>query len=81
MPAPILVTFVGGSEGQWRVTDARKVKGEVLPAVDFVSMYESPVGKHPDVDPSAQWVLKGTTSNFRYTTREFFAVSHDHRGL
>ncbi len=66
MSAPLLVTFVGGSVGRWRVDRIERVRGEGLPPVDRLDMLE-------DGDPrprgSAQWALRGTTSNERYITK------------
>jgi chlorite dismutase len=60
---PLRVAFAGGSRGEWRVTSISPVRGEPLPAVDRLDVLE-------DTEPqTATWVLRGLTSNERYTTR------------
>ena len=41
------------------------VRGESIPVVDFLEVLEGSIGS---IAP-ARWVLRGTTSNERYTTR------------
>ena len=60
-------TFVGGSTGSWRITTLSVVRGEGLPVARHVAVFEGPP---PVPEPSgAVWVLRGVTSNERYTTR------------
>ena len=60
-------TFVGGSTGSWRITKLSAVRGEGVPAARYVAVFEGPA---PVPGPSgAIWVLRGVTSNERYTTR------------
>lgn len=66
MSAPLLVSFVGGSVGRWRVDRIERVRGEGLPAADRVDMQE---GGDRRSRGFALWVLRGTTSNERYVTR------------
>ena len=63
---PRLFSFVGGREGQWKVTESRTVLGEELPAVERLDIV---AGKLLPAPPSAAWVLRGVTSNERYVTR------------
>lgn len=71
MPGPILVSFIGGEEGEWRVTEVRPVKGEPLPATPSLSVVESsPKDPPPASSQGEGWVLRGVVSNLRYTTRE-----------
>ncbi len=60
-------TFVGASTGSWRITTLSAVRGEGLPAARHVAVFE---GRAPAPGPAeAVWVLRGVTSNERYTTR------------
>jgi len=61
---PIPVTFLGGESGAWRVTRIDAVVGAALPSVARLEMVEGPF---PGSTPAA-WVLRGVTSNQRYTT-------------
>ncbi len=61
---PLLVTFVGGASGPWRVQRTEPVVGESLPMTERMSMLEGE-GARPPAD--AGWVLRGVTSNHRYT--------------
>jgi chlorite dismutase len=65
--APALLTaFVGGQEGPWRVERIDKVIGPTLPKVDrlqIVSGNDRGLGR-------SLWVLRGVTSNMRYTERD-----------
>ncbi|MGI8684868.1 MAG: chlorite dismutase family protein [Acidimicrobiales bacterium] len=62
---PLLVNFVGGDRGAWRVDRLSAVTGRPLPAVDRVDVIEGEaVGDHAGV-----WVLRGTTSHERYVER------------
>lgn len=67
MLSPLLVTFVGGETGRWRIERMISVVGEVLPIADRLSMHEHPSA--PSDDPIA-WTLCGTTSNTRYTNHD-----------
>jgi hypothetical protein len=71
MPAPVLVSFIGGDEGEWRVTEVRTVKGEPLPVTSSVNVVESSPREPAPMNPGPEgWVLRGVVSNLRYTTRE-----------
>ena len=61
--APLLVVFVGGTAGDWRVDSITPVQGETLPAVERVAVHER------GDEPSGTWILRGVTSSERYTTR------------
>lgn len=65
-PNPRLFTFVGGREGQWKVTSSRAIAGDPLAAVDRLKMV---AGHASAPDASAGWALRGVTSNERYVTR------------
>jgi len=64
-PNPRLFSFVGGREGQWKVTASRAIAGDALPVIERLSIVAG------NVTPSAEggWVLRGVTSNERYVTR------------
>ena len=66
MPPPILLTFAAGNSGAWRVERITSVIGESLPAAPFVAVYEGHGLLGTEVH---SWVLRGTTSNTRYTNR------------
>lgn len=62
-----LYSFVGGQRGGWVVRSVRTVAGEPLAVVDRVEIIAGLVGAAP---AEAGWVLRGITSNSRYTNRE-----------
>lgn len=64
MTKPISVTFLGGDSGDWRVEKIQRVKGDTLPTVDRIEIFQNSFLSPP---PSI-WALRGTTSNLRYTT-------------
>jgi hypothetical protein len=60
-------TFVGGATGAWRITTLAAVRGAGVPAARSVAVF---AGAAPVPEPAAAvWVLRGVTSNERYTTR------------
>ena len=67
MSIPLLVTFVGGTTGQWRVDRISAVIGEALPIVERLAVLEG--RDRPPVDQDS-WALRGVTSNTRYTRRD-----------
>ena len=62
---PLLVNFVGGTRGAWRIDRLTAVTGRPLRVVDRVDVVE---GEALD-DHAGVWVLRGTTSNERYVER------------
>ena len=75
---PLLVTFVGGTEGPWKIERADVVVGEPLPTAERLDMLEG--GAPPPAD--AGWVLRGVTSNARYTNEaEKAALTERQEGL
>lgn len=60
-----LVTFAGGSMGPWRIVSMEAVVGEPLP---IASRLDVVIGMG-EAGAETKWVLRGTTSNERYTTR------------
>jgi len=63
--APLLVNFVGGSKGEWRVESIAVVRGETLPDASYLAVLEGPA----DIPATAAWALRGVTSTERYVTR------------
>jgi hypothetical protein len=63
---PLLVSFIASSQGVWRIERIDAVVGESLPSADRLEVVES-----PSINSSVQtdWVLRGVTSNVRYTNR------------
>lgn len=66
MPAPLLITFVAGTTGMWRVDCVSPAIGEVLPMAARLAVLEGAGAAPP---PEAAWALRGVTSNLRYTNR------------
>jgi chlorite dismutase len=66
MPQPLLVTFAAGAAGAWRIDQISAVIGESLPAAGRLAMLE---GATPPLPQASAWVLRGITSNTRYTNR------------
>src|SRR5262245_44174574 len=65
MPAPLLVLFVGGQNGPWKVESQKVLAGLSLPAAKRLAVYE---GGGPE--PEGLWTLRGFTSNSRYTGKD-----------
>jgi chlorite dismutase len=66
MSPPLFVTFIAGASGTWRIDRIDTVVGDGLPAAERLAVLESfdaPVSKE------TSWVLRGITSNTRYTNR------------
>jgi len=65
MAAPLLVTFAGGSDGEWRVESIAAVRGEGLADASRLAVIEG----RADMPATPAWVLRGVTSNERYVSR------------
>jgi chlorite dismutase len=65
-PNPRLFSFVGGREGQWRVTAFLAIVGDALHAIERLNIVAGNVAAQ---SAGAAWVLHGVTSNERYVTR------------
>ena len=63
MPLPLLVTFVAGASGTWRIDRLATVIGDGLPAAERLAVLE---GSEASTPMEAGWVLRGVTS---YTNR------------
>ena len=63
---PLLVTFAGGPKGQWCVDSIDAVIGDSLAVVERLAVAEGPATIESS---TASWILRGITSNTRYTNR------------
>jgi chlorite dismutase len=61
-----LTTFSGGDFGNWEVESIEAVAGASLPDASWLAVSEDAEAAHV----GAAWLLRGVTSNQRYTTRE-----------
>jgi chlorite dismutase len=66
MPPPLFVTFAGGASGAWRIERIDAVAGEGLPTAERLAVFE---GAQSPAATVVAWVLRGVTSNTRYTER------------
>jgi chlorite dismutase len=64
--SPLLVSFIASGQGAWRIEKVEAVVGESLPRADRLQVVESP-STNSSIQPA--WVLRGVTSNVRYTNR------------
>lgn len=62
---PLLVSFAGGDAGSWEVERIDAVRGDGLPAVPFLAVVEG----RDAVPTHTTWVMRGVTSNERYTSQ------------
>lgn len=58
--------FIGGMTGRWRIVKLEEVTGESLERVPRLDLV---VGAVTALPTAASWLLRGVTSNERYTTR------------
>lgn len=63
MAVPLLIGFVGGSDGPWRIASSVAVIGQGLDPAERLQVV------HGTTEIDACWVLRGTTSNERYVER------------
>jgi chlorite dismutase len=76
---PLLVSFIAGNQGAWRIESIDAVVGESLPSADRLEVIESP-SVSSSVRPA--WLLRGVTSNVRYTNRaEVGVLNEKQQGL
>ncbi|WP_158944597.1 chlorite dismutase family protein [Granulicella sp. S190] len=79
MARPLLVSFISGSIGPWRIERLDAVRGESLQPAERLEVLE---GSESDLTGSFVWSLRGFTSNSRYTTSsETEALNAKQRGL
>ena len=60
------VSFVGGDSGDWRIDSVKPVAGAGLACPARLAIEHSHIAASP---AGAAWLLRGVTSNQRYTTR------------
>lgn len=58
------LSFIGGDEGNWKVVKMKTVTGLPLDEIKFVQIFE---GSRKILQPKGKWILRGVTSNERYT--------------
>lgn len=66
MPPPLFVAFAAGLSGTWRIDRMEAVAGDGLPEAARLAVLE---GVTPSTPTDGRWVLRGVTSNTRYTDR------------
>ena len=72
-------SFVGGTEGRWRVVSNTAVVGQPLEAVQRIEMINLPAA---GVAQHGSWILQGFTSNIRYAERsEMIKLRSKQEGL
>jgi hypothetical protein len=59
-------SFIGGTEGPWRVTSFETIIGAPLETVQKLNVVNSPSSS---LTTRGTWVLQGFTSNVRYAER------------
>ena len=59
-----IFSFSGGMIGAWSVLEVSAVSGDSLPLVDRVDVVQGSLAARAD----SKWLLRGATSNLRYTT-------------
>jgi len=64
MSAPLLFTFAAGTAGDWRIIRIHAVRGAALPVAERLAVLE---GARVSVPVETVWLLRGVTSNTRYT--------------
>jgi chlorite dismutase len=66
MAQPLEVAFVAGPSGPWRIERLIPISGESLPSVERLEIVEGP---RATTVRGTDWILRGVTSNTRYTKR------------
>ena len=66
MPLPLSVQFVAGPSGLWKIERISEVNGLGLPMAERLDVLE---GSGTKLYDRGEWVLRGMTSNTRYTNR------------
>ncbi len=79
MAVPLLVTFAAGATGAWRIAAMDCIGGDSLPMAGRLAVIE---GRDTPPPAHSDWVLRGITSNTRYTNRtELNALAAVQQGL
>lgn len=58
-------SFAAAAAGQWKIVSVRSIRGENLAPAPYLS-----IGADTDRPASPEWVLRGSSSNLRYTTEQ-----------
>ena len=66
MVSPLLVSFLAGSTGPWRIERVMPCRGESLPSAPRLDVREG--GEGAIASDSSVWRLSGATAELRYTT-------------
>ena len=66
-PAEVLLNYVGGSTGSWRVNSVTTHSGAPLKTATHVEIVQ---GKTCRLPAGSSWVLRGVVRNTRFVTRE-----------
>ncbi len=79
MVSPLIASFNGGQQGPWRIERMTTIIGQPLAAASRLDIRE---GVNAIRGQASTWVLRGVTSNTRYTTRpEANSLSAKQEGL
>ncbi len=65
MTLPLLISFLAGATGAWRIERVHNCRGETLPTADYLDPLEGEIAAVP---ANAVWRLTGFTAELRYTT-------------
>lgn len=65
--AETLFNYVGGSTGEWRITNVVNHSGSALKPASHISITNGELTRIP---AGTSWVLRGVVNNTRYVTRE-----------
>ena len=68
--SPMHVSFIAGNTGAWKIDSIIAATGDGLPAASRLNVVGS---SGESTRTAANWVLRGVTSNTRYTTRSELA--------
>lgn len=72
------ISFIGGRQGEWKVTRMDTIIGEPMEPVSFLTAHTSHVASHDH----ASWILRGTNNHARYSThQEIEAMKRQQEGL
>jgi len=79
MSQSLFFSFVAGSTGSWRIDRIDIIAGAGLPSADRLEVVE---GMVQAAERNSGWILRGATSNVRYTNRpELDALAAKQQGL
>ncbi|XEC96705.1 chlorite dismutase family protein [Paenibacillus tarimensis] len=62
-----MYSFIGGSTGPWKIVSINSVTGKAMEPIDRLEIVNEFITSSK---AETKWVLHGTTSNLRYTTRQ-----------